>query len=273
MNTVRIPANYYQQFDANYDLDVPAEGYGGWQRAEVDLSLDHTALVVMHAWDVGTFDQYPGWWRAVEAMQRMKDVCRDIFPPLLDTVRSSPMPVLHVASGQAYAERYPSYGRTLELAGPDPAPPEQIESDPALDRLRAFRAEHVSIGPRNRPDVTRGFENVDFAPEAKPLDHEGIAKDDHQLFALCKDMGVNHLVYIGFAINWCLLMSPGGMLDMRRRGFMCSAIRQAVSAVENKETARHELCKEIALWRVALAFGFVFDVDDFMTALKIVAKE
>ncbi len=48
---------------------------------------------------------------------------------------------------------------------------------------------------------------------------------------------------------------------------MCSALRQAVTAVENKETVRGELCKHIALWRVALAFGFVFDVDDFVAAL------
>ncbi|MBI1929948.1 hypothetical protein HYR99_37565 [Candidatus Poribacteria bacterium] len=49
---------------------------------------------------------------------------------------------------------------------------------------------------------------------------------------------------------------------------MCSAFRQAVTAVENKETARAELCKEIGLWRVALAFGFVFDVDTFIGALQ-----
>jgi hypothetical protein len=77
-----------------------------------------------------------------------------------------------------------------------------------------------------------------------------------------------NLIYAGFAINWCLLMSPGGMLDMSRHGVMCSALRQAVTAVENKETARRELCKEIALWRVALAFGFVFDVADFMAAIR-----
>lgn len=47
----------------------------------------------------------------------------------------------------------------------------------------------------------------------------------------------------------------------------CPAIRQAVTAVENKETARGELCKEIGLWRVALAFGFVFDLDDFVSAI------
>ena len=55
---------------------------------------------------------------------------------------------------------------------------------------------------------------------------------------------------------------------MSQRGVMCSALRQAVTAVENRETARNELCKEIGLWRVALAFGFVFDVEDFVGAIS-----
>ena len=32
---VKVWANYYQQFDADYSRDVPGEGYGGWQRAEI----------------------------------------------------------------------------------------------------------------------------------------------------------------------------------------------------------------------------------------------
>jgi hypothetical protein len=62
-------------------------------------------------------------------------------------------------------------------------------------------------------------------------------------------------------------MSPGGMVDMRRTGMICSALRQAVTAVENRESARTQAHKEEALWRVALAFGFVFDVDDLIRQL------
>ena len=36
--TLRLAAEYYQQFDADYDREVPAEGYGGWQRAVLPLS-------------------------------------------------------------------------------------------------------------------------------------------------------------------------------------------------------------------------------------------
>jgi hypothetical protein len=57
------------------------------------------------------------------------------------------------------------------------------------------------------------------------------------------------------------------MAEMSAHGVMCSAFRQATTAVENRETARTEAGKENALWRVALAFGFVFNVDDFVAAL------
>ena len=64
-------------------------------------------------------------------------------------------------------------------------------------------------------------------------------------------------------------MSPGGMIDMSRHGIICSVIRQAVTAVENKESARFESHKEEAFWRIALAFGFVFDTADFLEAIRV----
>lgn len=266
--SVRLPAHYYQQFDADFGLDVPGEGYGGWKHEPIDLSWDHTAVVVMHAWDCGTRREYPGWFRAVEYIPRADAICREVFPPLLGAVRRQGFRLFHVVGGGDYYKSQPGYRRAVELAGPSPAPPEKIAADESLRRLRQFRSEHVFVGPHNAEDVRCGAARIDFAPQARPRGEEGIAEDGHQLFALCKHLGINHLIYAGFAINWCLLMSPGGMLDMSERGLMCSAFRQAVTAVENKETARRELAKEIGLWRVALAFGFVFDVNDFVAAIN-----
>ena len=266
MATFNVMANYYQQFDADYRLDVPAEGYGGWKRAEIELSAEHTAVVVMHAWDCGTLEEYPGWWRAEDYFPRADEICRTVFPGLLSAVRASPLPLFHVVAGGYYREQ-PGYHKAVELAGHAPEPPERIEPDSVLERLQQFRSDHGLVGAHNRADCERGWRNVNFAPQARPAADEGIAENAHQLFALCKDASINHLIYAGFAINWCLLLSPGGMADMQKRGMMCSALRQATTAVENKETARRELCKGIGLWRVALAFGFVFDVDDFLRAL------
>jgi hypothetical protein len=263
---MRIPAHYYQQFDADLTRDISGEGYGGWRRAEIEIG--RAALVVMHAWESGTPAQYPGWYRAVEYIPREQAICRDVFPPLLSAARASGFPLLHVVGCGDYYHHLPGYQRAVELAGPPPSPSRGAIPDPGLEDLIRFRARNVFVGDHNQADVDKGFAALDFAPEARPQDTEGIADDAHQLTALCHDIGVNHLIYVGFALNWCLLMSPGGMVDMSRRGFLCSTIREATTAVENRETAREERNKQEALWRIALAFGFVYDIDDFLMGLR-----
>jgi hypothetical protein len=265
---LRCTANYYQQFDADYQRDVPAEGYGGWQRAEIELDLDHTAWVSMHAWDTGSRERFPGWYRAVEYLPRAEEICRTVYPRLMSTLRGRGATLFHVVGGGSYYQSLPGYKRAVALAGPPPAAPESVASDPSLQKLQALRNQRVFVGPRNEADVQRGFARLDFPAEARPAGDEGVAENGHQLLALCKHHGVNHLIYFGFAINWCLLMSPGGMMDMSRHGVMCSAIRQATTAVENRDSARQQWAKELALWRVALAWGFVFDVDDLVATMK-----
>jgi hypothetical protein len=269
MPPVKLKSWYYQQFDADFARDVPGEGYGGWKHAELPLSPERTAVVVMHAWDCGTREEYPGWHRAVEYIGRSYEIVRNVFPSLLGAVRSSPLRLYHVVSSASYCRSYPGFKRTLALSGPPGPRPSHVATDPVADELRAFRRDYSFPGKGNIPDIERGSLRMGFPRGAEPQGDEGIAENGEQLYALCHADGINHLVYAGFAINWCLLMSPGGMLEMSRYGLLCSALRQAVTAVENRETARKELNKELGLWRVSVAFGMVYDVDDFVSALSV----
>lgn len=264
---VPVEVEYYQQFDADLSLDVPGEGYGGWKRGTIELPLSHTAIVVMHAWDCGKPNEYPGWKRAIEYHGRADKIVAEVFPPLLAAVRSAHLHLYHVVGGGNYFEKLPGYRAVEALAGPTPKMP-TVQSDPATEKLREFRHQHIAFGLHNQPDIDAGYKRMDFPEPARPKEGEPIAQDAHQLLALCKRDQISHLIYLGFAINWCLLMSPGGMIDMRRHGLMCSAFREATTAVENKETARKELNKESALWRVSLGFGFVFNVDSFIAAIS-----
>jgi hypothetical protein len=266
MRLITLQADYYQQFDADLTQEVPGESYGGWRCAPVSLDLSHTALVVMHAWETGTPEQYPGWYRAVEYIPRSQEILASVMPALLEAVRTAGMTLIHVVGGGDYYRTYAGYQRAVALAGLPPAI-SRVTPDPTWEKLRLFRSQHSFVGEHNQADTDRGFAKLDFPPAARPLGDEGIAENAQQLFALCQASSINHLIYTGFAINWCLLMSPGGMVDMRRTGMICSALRQAVTAVENRESARTQAHKEEALWRVALAFGFVFDVDDLIRQL------
>lgn len=271
MNPLRLSASYYQQFDADYTRDVPGEGYGGWQTADIEIAPDHTALVVMHAWDNGTPAQWPGFWNSTESVPRTVRILEQVFPPLLAAVRASTLPVFHVVGGRDYYSHLPGFQQTKRLAGPTPKL-QAVAKDAAWEKLQQFRRTHAIIGERNWPDVSARYRQLDFAPQARPVGDEPIAEDSHQLAALCHAHGINHLVYIGFAINWCLVMSPGGMVDMGRYGLLCSAIREAVTAIENRETAREEREKQQALWRIAIQWGFVFGLDDFTRAVNTLPR-
>ncbi len=263
MRRIVLPARYYEQFGADYSLPVPGEGYGGWKQAMLPLDLDKTAVVVMHAWDVGTPEENPGVYSACEYIPRSVEICQKVLPPLLAAVRRAGVKLYHVVGGGDYYKDLPAYRETAALAGCEP-PMQRLKAGEIARELQRFRAENVHPGKENLPRMQKGYT---FAKEALPLPGEPVAENSHQLFALCLRDGVDHLMYAGFAINMCLLVSPGGMVDMSRRGLLCSAFADAVTAVENKETAAKELCKEIALWYLSVVFGFVYDTKDFIRAI------
>ncbi|MEO7598798.1 MAG: hypothetical protein ABIV50_07695 [Opitutus sp.] len=268
MQPLRLRAQLYRQFDADTTRPTPGESYGGWHGVDAEVSPPHTALVIMHAWDCGQPHEYPGWRRAVEYTSRAGRILAEIFPPLLHAVRGSSLTVFHVVGGDRdYYSHLPGHRRAVELAGPSTPPANHATTDPTYHRLQALRAAEGSPGAHNVADIAAGFARLDFAPTARPIGDEGVAENSHQLAALCRERGINHLIYVGFALNWCLLMSPGGMVDMRRRGYLCSTITEATTAVENRETARDEREKQQALWRVSVEFGFVFTLHDFLDAL------
>jgi len=263
---VFLNAEYYQQFDADYDLDVPTEGFGGWKHATVEINPERTAVVLMHAIDSGSFAEFPGIYRCCDEIPRCQQVTQTVLPGLLAAVRTSDLALFHVVGGATFYREYPGYRRAVELAGTPPPTFPPVTADPQYDALNRFRRNNSFPGEHNQADCSASHAQAKFPPEAEPRDDEGIAATSHQLAALCHEAGVNHIIYAGFNVNWCILVSQGGMVDMSRRGFVCSAFRQAVTGVENKETARLGLGKELGLWRVSVAYGLVFDVDDFIAA-------
>ncbi|MFO7636825.1 MAG: hypothetical protein R6W96_05920, partial [Clostridia bacterium] len=216
MRKRNIPAWYYQQFDADHTRDVPGEGYGGWKKAVLGLDLDKTALVVMHAWDCGHYEDHPGWFRAVEYIPRAEHIAATVFPPLLQAFRERSLAVLHVAYDEAQAGDHPGYKATLDIIerhgvpGTSPALP-HAEEDEVSKTLKAFRNDHVFVGTHNQEDVRKGFAKLDFMKQAMPKEGECVVVDSNQLHAVCLEKKLNHLIYIGFAINWCLQYNPGNM--------------------------------------------------------------
>jgi nicotinamidase-related amidase len=279
MPNLILPAHYYHQHDANLEADIPGRGYAGWTTRLLEVPLERSALVSMHAWNpgldpripAGPDSPYAGWFRMVEYLPRAIRITREIFPPLLTAAREAGLTVIHVGSSESYVSRFPEYQRIKEQVDRESRAEPGAVDDPVRrqwseERHRQFTGEH------NLDPIRAGSQHLDFAPQAMPVEGEPVVIDSHQLNAVCRERGIWHLIYIGFAINWCLLASPGGMIDMSRRGYQCSTIRQATTAVENRESCAEEIAKELALWRVALMFGYVFDLEPLLEALRQVSR-
>lgn len=261
---ITVPTWTYQHFDADLSAEVPGEGYGGWHQVDLPFAPDHSALVVMHAWDCGTAEQHPGWYRAVEYLPRANRIIDDVLPPLLAAVRAAGLPVFHVVSDQDYWSHLPGHGEAI----PDrPVTDTRAVADEVHEQLRKFRTARVFPGTHNLADIRTGQSRMGFPDSVAPVAGEPIASTSAELVAISRERGVNHLVYTGFALDGCLLVSPGGMVDLSRQGFLCSAVRDAVTSIENKESARDETAKQIALWRVALLYGFVYDAATLTAAV------
>jgi nicotinamidase-related amidase len=246
MTVINVPTWYYQQFNADYTLAHPAKGYGGWKKQSLPLNLSKTGFVVMHAWDPYNYEQYKGWYKAVEYLPRARKLLDTTFPLLLESLREQNCHIYHVVD---------------EKPLPITSLP-QPEKDDIYHELVQFKQEQVFPGKENISDCNKVVRKGMLINE-----NESAVYNSEQLHKCCLNDGVNHLIYSGFAINYCLQYSPGNMNEMNNRGFMCSAFKETVTAVENKESIENELHKEYALWLTAVKNGFVYSLTDFLNAL------
>ncbi len=200
-----------------------------------------------------------------EWASRTVPMIKNNIPPILSAARKANLPIIHVAAFESYASKYPGYQAAKNLAGDEPPslpgavkPSELIPPDDHKNALL--------FGKRFVESEKYYTDHIDFPEQAKPLDSEHVVVTTHQLNSVLRERGIWQLIYCGFAINWCLWFMPGGMSDMSRLGYRCSCIREGVTAVENKLSARSELNKEQALWRTSLMFGYIHSSEDFFQA-------
>ena len=269
--TIKLPTWYYRQFPSDFRLGEEAtKGILGWTCRDCEIPQDQMALVLMHFWNIG-FPGGPEWGDdSPEAGTRLAQEyvgrCLAQFPrsmpPIIRVAREAGLTIIHVASGESYAEKHPQYAATCA----------EVDLDPAPKQPGAIRPEHTDVPTtkeRFGPDFGEGNGDrpVGFPPGIAPEGDDLVVVHTHQLNSVLRKRKIWHLTYCGFAINWCLWHSPCGMVDMHRLGYTCGAIRQGCVAVESKESVATRANHAYAMWKTAHMFGFVLDDHDFITAL------
>ena len=257
-----IRAYYYAQQGADCSLPQPALGFHGWRETEIPVDPARTAIVVMHAWKTPDTE---GLRQHVEYIGRANQIMEERFPTFLQAVRQSGVRIIHVAAGfEAALDNFPGYRRMQQEC-----PPEEYETVDSTPTLRELKMRHWRLtgaeDSTHHMQIEEGYAKYDFA--VKPRDNEDVVIAANQLLHLCRKHGIEHLIYTGFAVNACLMLSPCGCLDMTRRGLICSIVGDLTTAVENKESCIGERNREYGLWQFSVQGGFVFTSDTLLQTL------
>lgn len=272
---LKLKGEYYRHFPVDFSLGkLGAKGFKGWgESVDIAVAAEETALVPMHIWNIGFHPQLPfspqgnvgPIMEMLEWASRSVPIIQTVIPPILKAARQAKIPIIHVASDESYAKKYQGYQRTLEIAGAEPA---GLPKAPRFEEIKSpdDQRDGLLFGEKYIQALPHYFPYIDFPDQARPLDSEHVIFTTHQFNEVLRKQGIWNLIYIGFAINWCLWFSPGGMVDMSRLGYRCSCIKEAITAVENKESVEGEQHKQEALWRTSLMFGYVHRAEDFIGA-------
>jgi nicotinamidase-related amidase len=95
----------------------------------------------------------------------------------------------------------------------------------------------------------------------------GIELDDY-----LKAQGVTTLIYAGYAVNWCILIRPTGILRMRDLGYEIILVRDCTLAWETPESLEGEWAKKMGVNLVEMIWGESTTFQDLNVALSAVSE-
>jgi len=273
-NVISISWHIYRHYGADFSRwREAAAGFKGWTSEVRDLDLSKTCLALMHFPDTGLTPDTefgpdcpnPNALGTIEWIPRTMDVVRFRMPGLVTAARAAGLQVAHVGVGGGIYMQGPIWEKCVKEAGdPPPADTDYITKDP---KVAAQHTRDVFDLPRPDPKTTPPHEFA-LPKELWPQGDDIIAQHPWQLHRLLQKRGITHIIYSGWALNWCLWFSPCGMCDMDRKGYLCSAVRGGCVAIENAESAVGEKNLEYAYWKTSTMFGYIFDLPDLTHALR-----
>ncbi|MEM7131625.1 MAG: isochorismatase family protein [Chloroflexota bacterium] len=255
MSILNLNVRYFQDSTPS---NVPCREEN-FVRREIPMALPvaQTALVLVDVWNIHFIESW---------LERAKQVTIKSVVPVLDAARTLGLTVIHapsppVAEQFAQVERHESPPKL-----PDPTWP------PLAFRRR--KGEYTAFrGPRDQPPSI-GIHWDKLAPQLsissaiQVLDHECMVATGQQLHDFLEERRILHLIYAGFATNWCILNRDYGMRAMAQRGYNLILLRDATTGVEFPDTLYNLFTTEMAIREVEQQCGFSASNDDFFAACK-----
>jgi len=258
MKTLNLNVRYFQD---STPADVPCRETE-FIRREFDMPLPvaETALILVDLWNVHFIESW---------IERAKQVTEDYVVPVIKAARETGMTIVHAPS-PTVAAQYP------QLKRHKPPQPSTPSSWPPSE-FRGRQGEYaVYRGPRSQPPGIgvhwdRLASQLSMSPAIDVQEDEYVIATGQQLHELCEDKNILHLIFAGFATNWCVLGRDYGIRSMSRYGYNIILLRDATTGVEFPDTYDNLFTTEIAIREVEQQYGFSASNTDFFDAVDVLS--
>ena len=258
MTMLELTVRYFQ--DSTPAGVACREEYFCRREVSMPLPVGQTALVLVDIWNTHFIES----WR-----ERAEHVTVAAIVPVLAAARQAGLTIIHAPSVRVAAQ-YPQAQCYRSAAETAPAPPP--EWPPAAFRSRTGPYV-VYRNPREQAPgrPSHWADRLAMSPHIDVQDDEVIVATGAQLHALLQDRRILHLLYVGFATNWCVLGKDYGIRAMKDRGYNPILLRDATTGVEFPDTLDTLQATELAVREVEQQHGFTAANRDFLTACRAVS--
>ena len=257
-----LPCRYYRVYT---DPDVPCvEKNFGFVHRTLPLPVEQTALVLVDVWST----HYIASWLA-----RAAAVTRGKIVPALDAARRIGMTVIHGPSpfvADRYARAPAPFSEDTVGSGSGSHGDGHGEWPPA-DFRGIYRGGHfAAFGRDQEPRLSEAMERykteLDIAPAVRPLPGEPIIHTGAQMHALLVERRILHLVYAGFATNWCVIGRDYGVIAMNERDYNIILLRDATTGIEFHDSADSLAATAMTIREIETKYGWTTEAEAFVAS-------
>lgn len=255
MGVVELPSRYYRVYT---DEDTPCreENFGFVERT-LPLPADKTAVVLVDVWATHYIDSW---------LDRAAQITRERIVPLADAARQAGVLVVHAPSPFVVERHHPeSMPAQSGTAQTDDWPPAGFRG---IYRSGEYAAFGRDAEPRLSAAHARYETDLKIAEIATPQDGDEVIADGDQLHELLRSRQITHLLYAGFATNWCVIGRDYGIIAMNGRGYNIVLVRDATDGVEFHDTVEAGTATQIAIREIETKYGWSTTTDHFVRAVE-----
>ena len=209
--------------------DLPyREEHFGYVHLPVSVPVEQAALVLVDCWDQIIVESF---------QERAERICEQTIRPVLEASRASGMSVIHAPSPPV-AVKFRQFWPPDAADETAPAAATAPDWPPANFARRQGKWAHLQArrSGLHQEQLDRIDRDRSIHPSVLPRTGDSVIATGEQLHRLCKERGILHLFYVGFATNVCVPDRDYGMRAMRERGYALVLLRDATTGVEASDT-------------------------------------